>query len=295
MPKLVAFVNGRFMPLDRARVSVEDRGFQFGDGIYELVRTYNGALFHAAEHVARMERSARAIDLPLVYSQKRWRSILESAYYRSGLREAKLYIQITRGPAPRDHAYPKRARPTAIVTVRPMTIIDPKVRARGAEAITTPDIRWGRCDIKSLTLLPNVMARQKARSQGALEAIFVRDGLITEGSGSNVFAVIDGRVTTPPDGPMLLSGITRELVLELARGAGLPVDEKELPLEHALAAEELFLTGTTLEVMPIARVDGRRIGHGPTAGTPGPIARRLFELLRAAAGAAPERRARRSK
>jgi D-alanine transaminase len=294
---LIAFVNGRFMPLERARVSVEDRGFQFADGIYELVRTYNGALFHAAQHVARMERSARAIDLPLVYSQARWLSILQSAYRRSGLREAKLYIQITRGPAPRDHAYPKRVRPTAVVTVRPMTIIDPKLRARGAEVITVPDIRWGRCDIKSLALLPNVMARQKARSQGALEAIFVRDGLITEGSGSNVFAVIDGRVTTPPEGPTLLPGITRELVLDLARRAAIPVDEKELPLERALAAEELFLTGTTLEVMPVARVDGRRIGQGETAGKPGPIARRLFDLLRAAAGveAAPAGRARRLK
>lgn len=276
----IAFLNGRFMPLTRARVSVEDRGFQFADGIYELVRSYHGRLFHAADHIDRMSRSAAAIDLPVVYSKRRWIQILESAYGRAGFREAKVYIQITRGPAPRDHAYPKRIRPTVVVTVRKLISPDPSLRERGAAVITVPDLRWGRCDIKSLSLLPNVMARQKARAAGATEAILVRDGLVTEGSGSNVFAFVAGRLITPPAGPTILSGVTRELVIELARREGIPVDEKKLPVARFRMADEAFLTGTTIEVMPIAKVDGRRIGAA--GGRPGRVARLLYERFQEA-------------
>jgi D-alanine transaminase len=269
----IAFVNGRFMPLDRARVSVEDRGFQFGDGIYELIRTYEGRIFHLEDHLRRLEQSARELGLPMVYSKSRWKQILEKAHSRSGYPEAKLYIQITRGAAPRDHSFPKKTRATIVVTVRKMIPLRPELQEKGAAVITVPDLRWGRCDIKSINLLPNIMARQKARAAGAFEAIFVREGLVLEGAGTNVFAVIQGQITTPPKGPAILPGITRDLVVELARDARDPLIEKGIVLEDLLSAGEVFLTGTTTEILPVVKVNGRTIGDG----RPGRITRRLYQ------------------
>ncbi|MBI3597610.1 MAG: D-amino-acid transaminase [Nitrospirae bacterium] len=269
----IAFVNGRFMPLAQARVSVEDRGFQFGDGIYELIRTYGGRVFHIEDHLRRLEQSAEALGLSMVYSKSRWKAILEKAHGRSGYPDAKLYIQITRGAAPRDHSFPKKTRPSVIITVRKLTPLSDQLHEKGASVITVPDLRWGRCDIKSVNLLPNIMAREKARSAGAFEALFVRDGLVLEGAGSNVFAVIQGRIVTPPNGPFILSGITRDLAIGLAREARDPVIEKGIPLEELLGAEEVFLTGTTTEILPIVKVDGKPIGDG----RPGRTTRRLYQ------------------
>ena len=269
----IAFVNGRFMPLARARVSVEDRGFQFGDGIYELIRTYGGRFFHLKDHLERLEQSAKAIGLSIVYSKSRWKEILEKVHARSGYPEAKLYIQITRGAAPRDHSFPKKARMSVIVTVRKLVPLRPELREKGASVVTVTDLRWGRCDIKTVNLLPNVMARQKARSDGAFEALFVRDGLVTEGAGSNVFAVIGGRIVTPPKGPAILPGITRDLVIAQAREGRDPLLEKGISLEDLLRAEEVFLTGTTVEILPVVQVDGKTIGDG----RPGRTTRRLYQ------------------
>jgi len=268
----VAFVNGRFMPLAQARVSVEDRGFQFGDGIYELIRTYDGRIFHLEDHLQRLEQSAAAIGLSIVYSKSRWKAILEEARTRSRYPDAKLYIQITRGAAPRDHSFPKKARMSVIVTVRKLTPLPTGLREKGVAVMTVTDLRWGRCDIKSINLLPNIMARQKARSAGAFEAVFMRDGRVMEGAGSNIFAVIGGRIVTPPKGPAILPGITRDQVIAQARESRDPLLEKGISLEEFLTAEEVFLTGTTVEILPVVKVDGKTIGDG----RPGQTTRRLF-------------------
>jgi len=274
----IAFLNGRFMPLAQAKVSVEDRGFQFGDGIYELIRTYDGRIFHMEDHLRRLEQSARELGLPMVYSKTRWKEILAKASSRGGFPDAKIYIQITRGVAPRDHSFPKKARPTVLVTVRKMLPLSSELLEKGGAVITVPDIRWGRCDVKSINLLPNILARQKARSSGAFEALFVRDGLVLEGAGSNVFAMIQGRLVTPPKGPAILAGITRDLVSELARKSGDSVVETGITPVDLLAAEEVFLTGTTTEILPIVKVDARTIGDG----RPGKTTRRLIHLFRQA-------------
>lgn len=269
----VAFLNGRFMPLAQAKVSVEDRGYQFGDGIYELLRVYNGRIFHLEEHLERLEHSALAIGLSIVYSKSRWKEILTKAHARSRYPDAKLYIQITRGTAPRDHAFPQRVRPTVLVTVRELIPLPSELREKGVSVIMVPDLRWGRCDIKSINLLPNVMARQKARSSGAFEALFVRDAWVMEGAGCNVFAVIGGQIVTPPRGPTILPGVTRDVVIELAREARDPLIEKGISVEELLHAQEVFLTGTTVEILPVVQVDGKPIGDG----RPSRITRRLYQ------------------
>lgn len=268
----VAYVNGAFMPLSEARVSVEDRGFQFGDGVYELLRVYAGRPYRPMEHLARLERSAGALGFPLPYPRERWLALIDEAVARSGYIEGKVYIQVTRGAAPRDHAVGGPLSPTVVLTVRAYTPGEAALYAAGANVVTVPDIRWGRCDIKSVCLLANVLAKQQARDAGAFEALFVRDGWVLEGATSNVMVVKDRRVLTPPEGPYLLSGITRQVTLAVAQKAGIPVSE--LPLREAdlYAADEVFLTGTTIEVLPVARVDGRRIGGG----APGPVTRSLM-------------------
>jgi len=268
----IAFVNDRFLPLAEARVSVEDRGFQFGDGIYELIRAYAGVPYRSVEHIARLERSAAALGLSLPFTGDRWVSLVSEAVARSGYPEAKVYIQVTRGVSPRDHAVSDPLTPTIVLTVRVLTPPDAALYAGGADVVTVPDTRWARCDIKSICLLPNVLAKERAREDGAFEALFVRDGFVLEGATSNVMVVQGGTLVTPPEGPMLLSGITRQVILTLSQKAGLPVKEQPVPKADLYAADEVFLTGTTIEVMPVARVNGRRIG----AGAPGPVTRLLM-------------------
>lgn len=268
----VAYVNGGFMPLSEARVSVEDRGFQFGDGVYELLRVYDGRPFRPMEHLARLEKSAGALGIPLPYPRDRWLGLIDEAVARSGYAEGKVYIQVTRGAAPRDHAVGGSLSPTVVLTVRAYTPPETALYAAGADVVTVPDIRWGRCDIKSVCLLANVLAKHQARDAGAFEALFVREGRILEGATSNVMVVKDGRVRTPPEGPYLLSGITRQVTLAVAQKAGFPVSELSLKETDLYAADEVFLTGSTIEVLPVARIDGRRIG----AGAPGPVTRSLM-------------------
>jgi D-alanine transaminase len=267
----IGFVNGRFSPLADATVSVEDRGFQFGDGVYEVIRTYHGKPFHLDAHLARLERSARALDLPMPWSLSQWAAHVQEGVKRAGYSESKVYLQLTRGAAPRDHAFPAEARTTAVMTVREMKPMDPAIQQAGVSVMIMDDWRWGRCDIKSVNLLPNVMARQKAKQAGAFEALFVRDGQVTEGAVSNVMIVKSGKVLTAPEGEMILSGVTRTLVLELARKEDLPVEERFVTLDELLKADEVFLSGTTVEVLPVIRVNGKQIG----AGTPGPVTQKL--------------------
>ena len=267
----VAFVNGAFVPLAEAKVSIEDRGFQFGDAIYEVIRTYNGRPFALEAHLARLERSATALDLTQPYSRAEWTHHVLEGVRRADYPEAKIYIQLSRGVAPRDHAYSAEGPPTVVMTVREFHPLDRSVQAAGVEVMTTEDIRWGRCDIKSVNLLANVLARQQAKQAQVFEAILVKEGLVTEGAVSNVMVVRGGTVVTAPEGSRILSGVTRDVVLELARNEGLPIQERFISQAELYGADEVFLTGTTVEVLAVVRVDGKVIGDG----RPGPITQRL--------------------
>ena len=267
----VAFINGAFVPLAEAKVSIEDRGFQFGDGVYEVIRTYKGRPFSLDAHLARLDRSAAALELTQPYSRAEWTRHVLEGIKRAAYPEAKIYIQITRGVAPRDHAYSDDATPTVVMTIREFHPLDRSVQATGVEAMTTEDIRWGRCDIKSVNLLANVLARQQVKQAQVFEAILVNEGLVTEGAVSNVMVVQGGMVVTAPEGPRILSGVTRAVVLDLALKGGLPIQERFVSRAALYQADEVFLTGTTVEVLAVIRIDGKIIGDG----RPGPITQRL--------------------
>jgi D-alanine transaminase len=266
-----AFVNGRFLPLADATVPIEDRGFQFGDGVYEVIRTYQGRPFKLEAHLARLHRSAEALNLRQPYSAEQWGRYVNEGLRLAGFPESKVYVQITRGVAPRDHAYPPQLQPTVVMTIRELHPLSSGVQTAGVDAMTVDDLRWGRCDIKSLNLLPNVLARQQAKQAGVFEAILVRNGDVTEGSVSNVMVVQDRTLITAPEGPLILSGVTREIVLAIARGEGLDLRESYPSRQQLYAAAEVFLTGTTVELLPVVRIDGKVIG----AGQPGPVTRSL--------------------
>ena len=267
----VAFVNGTFMPLAEATVSIEDRGFQFGDGIYEVIRTYKGRPFSLDAHLARLDRSAAALELTQPYSRAEWTQHILEGIQRAAYTEAKIYLQITRGVAPRDHAYSDEATPTVVMTVREFHPLDRLVQAIGVDAMTTEDIRWGRCDIKSVNLLANVLARQQVRHARVFEAILVNAGLVTEGAISNVMVVQGGTVLTAPEGPRILSGVTRAVVFDLALSEGLSIQERFVSQGDLYKADEVFLTGTTVEVLAVVRIDGKVIRDG----RPGPITQQL--------------------
>lgn len=276
MPE-IGFVNGRFCPLAETVVSVEDRGLQFGDGIYEVIRTYGGHPFQVDAHLGRLERSARAIELPMPCAPAAWKSHIIEGVRLGGFSESKIYLQVTRGVAPREHAFPVGGAPTAIMTVREMGQSNEALREEGATVITVEDQRWGRCDIKSLNLLPNVLAREQARRAGVFEAIFVRNGQVLEGAVSNIILVRKGALVTAPEGDRILSGVTRGIVLELARKEGLSVQERPVLMEDLTHAAEVFLTGTTIEIMPVVRINGKDVA----AGKPGEVTRLMNSRFRA--------------
>jgi len=276
----IAFVNGRFLPWDQATVSIEDRGYQFGDGVYEVIRTYKGVPFELEAHLNRLDRSANELRLLQPYSRSRWIAFIQEGLNLARYQAAKVYIQLTRGVAPRDHAFPPQATPTVVMTIRELIPLNERIREDGVTARTCQDLRWGRCDIKSVNLLANVLAREEAKAAGVFEAILVRDGQVTEGSVSNVMAVRAGTIITAPEGPRILSGVTRTVVLRLARKEGIPVQERYLSLDELYGADEVFLTGTTVEVLAVVRVDGKTINSG----RPGPIVSRLSAAWAALSG-----------
>lgn len=269
----VAFINGRFIPWQDATVSIDDRGFQFGDAVYEVIRTYRGVPFQLEAHLARLERSARELFIPQPYSRAQWMQWIQHGLSLAGYQEAKIYIQITRGVAPREHSFPSQGRPTVVMTMRELPGLPPETRRTGVTACTREDLRWGRCDIKSVNLLANVLAREEARKAGVFETIFVRDGLVMEGALSNVMAVRDGVIMTAPEGPRILSGVTRTVVLDLAKKEEILIEERSVPLDVLYAADEVFLTGTTLEVLGVVQIDGKTIGSGH----PGPVTKTLAD------------------
>lgn len=279
----IAFINGRFLPWHEATVPIEDRGFQFGDGVYEVIRTYQGRPFELDAHLNRLDRSARELSLVQPYTRAQWTDWIQRGIRDAGFAEAKVYLQLTRGVAPRDHAFPSNIAPTVVMTIRELAPFPAKTRETGVTAKTCEDLRWGRCDIKSVNLLANVLAREAAKQAGVFEAILVKDGLVTEGSVSNVMVVQGGAVVTAPEGPRILSGVTRTVLLELARAAGIPVREQFVTVESLYTADEVFLTGTTVEVLAVVQVDGRTIGTGQ----PGPVSRALASRWAALTRSAP--------
>lgn len=271
----LAYVNGEFVPLERAVVSVEDRGFLFADGIYEVIRVYRGEPFRLEDHMRRLEASARAIELPLPEPPGRIEAIARELLARNGHREATIYIQVTRGPAPRNHLFPENPRPTLVLWTREIAGPSPEMVERGVAAITVPDTRWAYCYVKTVGLLPNVLARQQAARQGAYEAIFVRDGIVTEATSSNVFAVFDGTLYTYPV-ENILPGVTRVVTLELARELGIAWREEGVPAARLPQADEVFLTGTTTEICGVVRIDGQPVADGNV----GPVTRALQKAFR---------------
>jgi D-alanine transaminase len=277
-PSPLANLNGQTMPLSEVRVSALDRGFLFGDAVYEVLRVYGGRPWLCDEHFERLARSLESIRLHGV-DLARLRARTFDTLRQSGLREATIYIQVTRGAAPRRHAFPDSATPLELLWVQEYADPYTVERRDGAAVHSTPDIRWERCDIKSTNLLANVLAMQSAKEAGCLEAVFyLPDGTLTEGSHSNLFGVEGGRLRTAPLSPGILPGTTRRLILQLAAEEGIAVDETPPNRNRLEELSEMFLSGTTTEVMPVVRIDGRPVGEG----RPGPVTRQLQDAYRRA-------------
>lgn len=279
----VVFLNGEIVPRSLAKISIDDRGFLFGDAVYEVFRTVSGGFIEAERHLSRLARSLGEIALPA--PELDLLSIARGLLRENSLeqRPALIYLQVSRGSAPRQHAFPATGvPPTVLMTVAPFEPRRELARS-GVSAITQPDLRWSRCDIKSVNLLPNVLAAQRASNAGAFEAILLRDGLVTEATRCNVFAVVDGILRTHPTGWFILPGVTREVVLELAVRAGVPLREEAVTGDELVRAEEVFVTGTTSDVMAVVTIDGRPVGGG----SPGPVTGQLAGLLLRELGTAP--------
>jgi D-alanine transaminase len=273
-----AYVNGRFVRHGEAAVHIEDRGYQLADGVYEVWAVFGGKLADAAGHFTRLWRSLDELKIAHPMSEKALTVVLREAIRRNKVTEGMVYLQVTRGVAPRDHAFPNPAVPPAVViTAKSVDRVAAEAKAaKGQSVVTVPENRWGRCDIKSIGLLPNALAKQVAREHGAVEAWFVDElGLVTEGASSNAWIVdAQGRLRTRDTQANILRGITRSSLLEVIAEAGLPIAEQPFTVEEAKAAKEAFITGAGTLVLPIVSVDGAKIGDG----TPGPVATRLRRL-----------------
>lgn len=257
----LGYVNGKFVSLDEKVIPIDERGHQFGDGVYEVIRFYGGKPFMLAEHLERLMKSAKAIRLPVTQSADDFRQIIFTAVEKSGLSDCYVYLQITRGIAKRNHLFPD-VPVSVTMTVREATPLAAEVREKGVSAITREDERWANCYIKSLNLLPNILAKQEAHDAGAFEAILIRDGVVTEGSSSNVFIVKNGTVITPPLSKHILAGITRMAVLNILKETGIPYEEKNFSEKELLGADEVFITSTTSEVLPVVSINGLPVGSG---------------------------------
>lgn len=280
----VVYLNGQFLPRGEAKLSVDERGFLFGDGIYEVTRAVRGQLFESDRHLKRMWRGVRELRLNFTMPS----DAIVDAHLRllreNGLTdgEAYIYLQVTRGAAPRTHHFPPADTPVTVFMSATRFVPPNDKRAVGVSAVTYPDYRWSRCDLKTVNLLPAVMAKQNATDHDAFESIFVRGAVLTEGSHTNVFGVLDGELRTYPNSNYILPGITRDVVVELAHELGIPVSETPIYTHEVPRLQELFLTGTTSDIMPIVRLDGNPVGTG----APGRVAMRLYEALAARVAAA---------
>ena len=275
----IAYVNGRYLPQSNAAVNIEDRGYQFGDGIYEVVHLHGGRYVDEERHLARLERSLREIRLPMPMSRAALSMVLREVARRNRVTEGLLYMQVTRGVAPRDHAFPKTPVPPAlVVTIKRIPPYPVDVDKWAAACITLPDLRWARRDIKSVNLLPNCLARQAAREQGAIEAILYDEatGMVTEGAATTFWIVdADGAIRTRHLDQTILPGCTRGALMAELADLGIAFEEREFSLDDVKNAREAFITSATSFVKPITKIDGAPVGDGKV----GPVVRRLFEIF----------------
>lgn len=270
------YLNGNFMPIEEARIPVLDRGFIFGDGVYEVIPVYSRKPFRLAEHLLRLQHSLDGIRLQNPHSEKEWSSLLGQVIAGNECDDQYLYLHITRGVARRDHAFPEGVRPTVFIMSKPLLTPRSELLATGAAAITANDNRWLRCDIKAISLLPNVLLRQMAVDASATETVLLREGFMTEGAASNIFVVRNGILLAPPKNHLMLPGITYDVVLELAAAEKIPHEVRAISEYEVRTAQELLLTSSTKEIMPITRLDGKPVGDGKP-GTTFALLYRLYQ------------------
>ena len=277
----IVHLNGKNLPAEQARVPVLDRGFIFGDGVYEMIPVFGGHPFRLGEHLQRLENSLSEVRIPNPHTRAEWAELIQNLIDENGGGDQSLYLQVTRGPAARDHALPEHPVPTVFAMCNPLRPPAAALIEQGIAAITQEDIRWARCHIKAISLLPNVLLRQAALDAGAAEAILIRDGYATEGAASNLFVVLgegkDGVLVTPPKGPRLLPGITRDVILELARVHGIASREDEIRREDLTRASEIWVTSSTKEILPVTTLDDTPVGNGK----PGPVFQKMHALYQA--------------
>ena len=270
----MVFLNGKFLPIEEARVPVLDRGFIFGDGVYELVPVYSRVPFRLEEHLTRLERSLAGTRIRNPYSRAEWREIIAQLVAKQSYEDQGVYFQVTRGVAKRDHAFPQDAAPTVFIMSNPLVNPPREAVERGAEAVSAVDNRWHRCDIKSISLLGNILLRQLSADEGAAETILFRDGHLTEAAACNVFVVRGGVIQCPPKTNLILPGITYDVVLELAQSAQLPLEVRAVSEQETRTADEIWVTSSSKEVLAIVKLDGKPVGDG----RPGPAFRRMHQL-----------------
>jgi len=268
------YLNGSFIPIEDARISVLDRGFIFGDGVYEVVPVYSRRPFRLTEHLRRLQDSLEGIRLKNPHSDVAWSGLLEQIIASNEGDDQYLYLHITRGVAPREHSFPEDVMPTVFIMSTPLLAPPKELLATGVSAITANDNRWLRCDIKATSLLPNVLLRQMAADEDAVETLLLREGFLTEGSASNIFVVRNEMLLAPPKSYLMLPGITYDVVLELAVAHDIPHEIREVSEYEIRTAQELLLTSSTKEIMPITRLDGKLVGSGK----PGTIFTQLYQL-----------------
>jgi D-alanine transaminase len=286
IPDTLCYLNGEYASLRDAKVSVLDRGFIFGDGVYEVVPAYGGKLFRFDEHMARLGRSLAKLRIPNPLKAEQWleraRRLATALMAQGQAPDQLVYIQVTRGVALRDHVMPPDIEPTVFMMASPMKPPSADARHHGVACVTARDFRWERGDIKSISLLGNVLARQISADHGALETVMFRDGFLTEASGSNVWVVHEGAVLGPPKSEHVLEGIRYELIRELCDECGIAFNLRPIPEADVLSADELMLSSATKEVLPVTTLDGEAVGHGARRGKPGPVYAKLYEAYQSA-------------
>ena len=270
----MVFLNGKLLPVEQATVSVLDRGFIFGDGVYELVPVYSRVPFRLEEHLARLERSLGEARIRNPYSRAQWRGYIHGLIDAQPFEDQGVYFQVTRGVAKRDHAFPGGVEPTVFMMSNPLVNPPPAQVERGGSAVSAQDNRWLRCDIKSISLIGNVLLRQLSAEADAAETILFRDGKLTEASASNVFIVKRGVIFSPPKSNLILPGITYDVIAELARAGAMPMEFRDVAEAEVRGADEIWVTSSSKEVFPIVSLDGKQVGDGK----PGPVFRRMYRL-----------------
>lgn len=270
----MVFLNGKFMPIEEAKVPVLDRGFIFGDGVYELVPVYSRVPFRLDEHLARLERSLEAVRIRNPHTRAEWRDIILQLVAKQPFEDQGVYFQVTRGVAKRDHAFPKDAVPTVFLMANPLVTPAKELVERGVAAVSAADDRWLHCDIKSISLIGNCLLRQVSADAGATETILFRDGRLTEASASNVFVVKGGVILSPPKSNLILPGITYDVIFELAQGAALPFAYRDVSRDEVFSVDEVWVTSSSKEVLAVVTLDGKPVGDG----RPGPVFRKMHAL-----------------